>query len=121
MLSTEYLTRVFESTIDMVVAQYVSCLSIFLFQPSISTFAKTVLNAYRWLSDNYKTGDKIYLFGEMNITWEGNHSHSHSGFSRGAYQVRTLAGMIEKVNATHVGNPCCKLSPSKGGAHPQRK
>ncbi|KAJ6570952.1 hypothetical protein DFH09DRAFT_916783, partial [Mycena vulgaris] len=37
--------------------------------------------AYRWLSSTYQPGDKIFIFG----------------FSRGAYQVRTLAAIIEKV------------------------
>ncbi|ETW76212.1 hypothetical protein HETIRDRAFT_329764 [Heterobasidion irregulare TC 32-1] len=44
-------------------------------------FERIVQRAYRWLTDHYEPGDSIFLFG----------------FSRGAYQVRTLAGMIEKV------------------------
>jgi uncharacterized protein (DUF2235 family) len=40
-----------------------------------------VLNAYRFLIENYEEGDDIFLFG----------------FSRGAYTVRVLAGMIHKV------------------------
>ena len=40
--------------------------------------AKNVLDAYRYLVDNYNAGDGIYLFG----------------FSRGAYTVRSAAGMI---------------------------
>lgn len=44
-------------------------------------FEYNVLNAYSWLVENYRPGDRIYLFG----------------FSRGAYQVCVLAGMIEKV------------------------
>ncbi|EMD32005.1 hypothetical protein CERSUDRAFT_162065 [Gelatoporia subvermispora B] len=51
-------------------------------------FEKIVLNAYRWLSDNYSEGDHIYLFG----------------FSRGAYQVRALSAMIEKVGLLYRGN-----------------
>lgn len=39
---------------------------------------KNILSAYKWLGDNYETGDNIFLFG----------------FSRGAYTVRSLAGMI---------------------------
>ncbi|KAI0039967.1 hypothetical protein FA95DRAFT_1503519, partial [Auriscalpium vulgare] len=27
------------------------------------SFKKNVLNAYQWLSENYRDGDKIYLFG----------------------------------------------------------
>ncbi|KIM34905.1 hypothetical protein M413DRAFT_32925 [Hebeloma cylindrosporum] len=51
-------------------------------------FEKTILAAYRWLSDNYQSGDCIYLFG----------------FSRGAYQVRTLSAMIDKVGLIYKGN-----------------
>ena len=40
-----------------------------------------VLSAYRFLINNYEDGDAIYLFG----------------FSRGAYAVRMLAGLIHKV------------------------
>ncbi|KAJ6475899.1 hypothetical protein DFH09DRAFT_952446, partial [Mycena vulgaris] len=42
-------------------------------------FKDIILKAYRWLSQMYQPGDKIYFFG----------------FSRGAYQARALAGMIE--------------------------
>lgn len=42
---------------------------------------KSIQNAYAHLSSKYETGDKIYLFG----------------FSRGAYAVRSLAGMIAQV------------------------
>ncbi|EIN07581.1 hypothetical protein PUNSTDRAFT_69535 [Punctularia strigosozonata HHB-11173 SS5] len=51
-------------------------------------FKKIVLSAYQWLSENYKPGDKIYLFG----------------FSRGAYQIRVIAGMIMTVGLLHKGN-----------------
>ncbi|KAI6095040.1 hypothetical protein EDD16DRAFT_784486 [Pisolithus croceorrhizus] len=44
-----------------------------------------VMEAYEWLADTYRHGDKIYLFG----------------FSRGGYQVRALAGMIERVGLVH--------------------
>jgi uncharacterized protein (DUF2235 family) len=40
-----------------------------------------VLASYKFLIDNYRPGDQIYLFG----------------FSRGAYTVRVLAGLIHKV------------------------
>ncbi|MBV8886356.1 MAG: DUF2235 domain-containing protein, partial [Chroococcidiopsidaceae cyanobacterium CP_BM_RX_35] len=39
---------------------------------------KVIQDAYRFLSLNYVAGDEIYLFG----------------FSRGAYTVRSLAGLI---------------------------
>ncbi|KAJ7357885.1 hypothetical protein DFH08DRAFT_436982 [Mycena albidolilacea] len=51
-------------------------------------FKEIILKAYRWLSETYQPGDKIFLFG----------------FSRGAYQVRTLAGMIETIGLIDAGN-----------------
>ncbi|KAJ7140656.1 hypothetical protein C8R44DRAFT_827617 [Mycena epipterygia] len=53
-------------------------------------FKKHVQDAYRWLMAgyHYQPGDVICLFG----------------FSRGAYQVRALAGMITKVGLVHSGN-----------------
>ncbi len=42
---------------------------------------QTIRDAYAHLSSNYKEGDKIYLFG----------------YSRGAYAVRSLAGMIDAI------------------------
>lgn len=42
---------------------------------------RNVLAAYRFLIDNFEEGDEIFLFG----------------FSRGAYTVRVLAGLIHKV------------------------
>ncbi|QRW06859.1 hypothetical protein RhiLY_05858 [Ceratobasidium sp. AG-Ba] len=49
---------------------------------------KVIIGAYRWLSDSYRPGDRIYLFG----------------FSRGAYQVRAIAGMIASVGLMFPGN-----------------
>ncbi|KZV85138.1 hypothetical protein EXIGLDRAFT_623373 [Exidia glandulosa HHB12029] len=51
-------------------------------------FDKILLSAYRWLSDNYQEGDRIFLFG----------------FSRGAYQVRARSAMINDVGLIHKGN-----------------
>ncbi|KAJ7140763.1 hypothetical protein C8R44DRAFT_692685 [Mycena epipterygia] len=51
-------------------------------------FKQHVQDAYRWLADHYQPGDVIYLFG----------------FSRGAYQVRALAGMIATMGLVHSGN-----------------
>jgi uncharacterized protein (DUF2235 family) len=42
---------------------------------------RNVIDAYRFLAENYKKGDQVYLFG----------------FSRGAHTVRVLAGMIHLV------------------------
>ncbi|PPQ94487.1 hypothetical protein CVT25_013770 [Psilocybe cyanescens] len=58
-----------------------------------ANFKIKVLKAYEWLSENYKPGDRIFLFG----------------FSRGAYQVRVIAGMIEKD---------ITLKPLYIGSHP---
>ena len=41
-------------------------------------FSKNILQCYRFIYDNYETGDKIFLFG----------------FSRGAATVRSLANFI---------------------------
>ncbi|KAJ7626554.1 hypothetical protein DFH06DRAFT_1007420, partial [Mycena polygramma] len=51
-------------------------------------FKTIILDAYRWLSQTYAPGDKIFLFG----------------FSRGAYQVRTLVAMIQRVGLVNSGN-----------------
>ncbi|KIJ92060.1 hypothetical protein K443DRAFT_651969, partial [Laccaria amethystina LaAM-08-1] len=51
-------------------------------------FERTIKGAYQWLSDNYKENDCIFLFG----------------FSRGAFQVRVLSAMIEKVGLIYKGN-----------------
>ncbi|CAE6530347.1 unnamed protein product [Rhizoctonia solani] len=49
---------------------------------------KVIIGAYRWLADTYQPDDQIFLFG----------------FSRGAYQVRALAAMIESVGLIYAGN-----------------
>lgn len=46
-----------------------------------------VIQAYRYLIDNYRTGDRVYLFG----------------FSRGSFVARILAGMIEKIGLLDSG------------------
>ncbi|PBK89645.1 hypothetical protein ARMGADRAFT_935529 [Armillaria gallica] len=52
------------------------------------SFKRLVEEAYRWIADHYQPGDRLFLFG----------------FSRGAYQVRALAGMIEKLGLVFSGN-----------------
>ncbi|KAL5498608.1 hypothetical protein ACEPAH_1962 [Sanghuangporus vaninii] len=47
-----------------------------------------VMTGYQFLMQNYKSGDKICIFG----------------FSRGAYTARALAGMIHKVGLLPAGN-----------------
>lgn len=46
-----------------------------------------ILSAYHWLCRNYRTGDRIYLFG----------------FSRGAYTVRSLGGLITRCGLLDLG------------------
>ncbi|KAJ8697364.1 hypothetical protein PTI98_004174 [Pleurotus ostreatus] len=52
-----------------------------------NSFEKNLLIAYKWLAETYEPGDRIFLFG----------------FSRGAYQVRVIAGMIEGVGLIYPG------------------
>ena len=49
-----------------------------------------ICDAYRFLIGNYDPGDEIYLFG----------------FSRGAYTVRSIGGMIRKCGI--LARPCVK-------------
>lgn len=51
-------------------------------------FTDNMADAYRFLMDNYATGDRIYLFG----------------FSRGAYTVRALAGALNLYGLLCSGN-----------------
>ena len=73
-----------------------SCFSLPL---SFRNFERTVLGAYRWLSDNYKPGDCIFLFGalEQYVTCMSVDAEGSTGFSHGAFQVRVLSAMIHKV------------------------
>ncbi len=49
---------------------------------------KNIEDAYEYLMDKYEKGDKVYLFG----------------FSRGAYTVRALAGMLNKCGLLEKGS-----------------
>ncbi|KZV95444.1 WD40 repeat-like protein [Exidia glandulosa HHB12029] len=71
--SLNYLKQILENKVDLAIAW---------------NFEKILLGAYLWLAENYKTGDRIYLFG----------------FSRGAYQVRVLSAMLDAVGLIHKGN-----------------
>lgn len=53
-----------------------------------TSLEENVKNAYIYLMDHYEDGDKIYLFG----------------FSRGAYTVRMLSGLIEMFGLLYKGN-----------------
>lgn len=52
-----------------------------------SGLKENVLDAYRFLMRVYEDGDKVFLFG----------------FSRGAFTVRVLAGMLHAVGLLHAG------------------
>ncbi|KAF8463802.1 hypothetical protein JB92DRAFT_2838851 [Gautieria morchelliformis] len=50
--------------------------------PVVWNFAKVVIAAHRWLSQNYQDGDRIYLFGEpQDSTWfdDPEHERRHQG------------------------------------------
>ncbi len=51
--------------------------------------SQNIMSAYRWLADNYETGDQIFLFG----------------FSRGAFTARSVAGMIARCGLLRPGSP----------------
>jgi uncharacterized protein (DUF2235 family) len=55
-------------------------------------FAKNIRDGYRFFSENYHNGDKLYLFG----------------FSRGAYNARSLANFID-FSGGLLGTPRSKL------------
>jgi uncharacterized protein (DUF2235 family) len=59
-----------------------------------------VERSYKFLCDTFKPGDRIYLLGNPFQRAEIYMLlRALTGFSRGAYQVRVLAGMIKKVQA----------------------
>ena len=78
---------------------HIICLAFLLPLSSFRNFERTVLDAYRWLSDNYEPGDCIFLFGALNqyLTCLSVDVEGSTGFSRGAFQVRVLSAMIDKV------------------------
>jgi hypothetical protein len=88
-------------------------------------FEKVIIGAYRWLSDVYQDGDRIFLFGTNSLGSGAKYSQTFLlGFSRGAYQVRALAAMIKMVS------PVChlffaRLGPQilcwSGWPHPSRE
>lgn len=54
----------------------------------LRNFDAFVCDAYAFLIEYYRTGDKVYIFG----------------FSRGAWIARILAGMVHKVGLLPPGN-----------------
>jgi hypothetical protein len=69
----------------------------FLVFMTCRNFDRAILAGYRWLSNHYRPGDRIFLFGTTPLTLVQLELNQASGFSRGAYQVRALAAMIDKV------------------------
>ncbi|KAL0579476.1 hypothetical protein V5O48_002518 [Marasmius crinis-equi] len=63
-------------------------------------FQSTIIKAYEWLSEYYRPNDRIYLIVRRRFMGD----KYREGFSRGAYQARVLAAMIEKVGLIHKGN-----------------
>lgn len=53
-----------------------------------TSLEENVTDAYRYLMNEYEAGDKIYLFG----------------FSRGAYTIRMLSGLLEMFGLLRKGN-----------------
>lgn len=51
--------------------------------------SKNIVSAYKWLAEEYEPKDRIFLFG----------------FSRGAFTVRSLAGMISKCGLADLKKP----------------
>jgi uncharacterized protein (DUF2235 family) len=47
--------------------------------------SENICSGYRWLAENFRAGDQIFLFG----------------FSRGAYTARSLAGLIRHCGIVH--------------------
>lgn len=77
-------------------------------------FERIVQIAYQWLSEQYREGDKIFLFGASDwycVSRCDLKIHAPQGFSRGAYQVRCLSAMIDRV-CTH-GLPILALYISR--------
>ena len=77
----------------------------------ISTFDERVTGAYKWLSNIFEFGDRIFIYGMLPFhpccCGVRDDDKFYLGFSRGAYQARTLASMIHKVRLSQVWFSCC--------------
>ena len=66
--SCKFYRQVFSHKIDLAIAW---CVESFLsglcsfFTSLFRNFERTILAAYQWISDNYQSGDCIYLFGAL--------------------------------------------------------
>ncbi|KAG6816825.1 hypothetical protein H0H87_002668 [Tephrocybe sp. NHM501043] len=59
-----------------------------------------VIEGYKFLMQNYRVGDKICIFGATALSimiTSRSHILLASGFSRGSYTARALAGVLHKV------------------------
>jgi len=99
-----YWKMIMENNVDLAIAWWI--LSCFACWASCSVlfrnFEKIILGGYHWLSENYECGDQIFLFSNGLFAliisgWTVLLILVLPGFSHGAYQVRVLAGMIERV------------------------
>ncbi|KAF8259574.1 hypothetical protein EI94DRAFT_1904090 [Lactarius quietus] len=74
-------------------------------------FDSNLLSGYRFLSEKYQKGDRIFLVGESFL--------HRQRFSRGAYQARVLAAMIARVGLLRAGSdeliPFCYTNGQKSG------
>ena len=73
------------------------CAGILLGKAIALGLQENIEDAYRYLMDNYEKGDRVFLFG----------------FSRGAYSVRALAGMLHKCGLLQKGHNNLILYASK--------
>ena len=64
--SLKFYKKVLYHKIDLAIAWFASSVSTSYSHLSLlRDFERTVLGAYRWLSDNYEPGDCIFLFGAL--------------------------------------------------------
>jgi uncharacterized protein (DUF2235 family) len=93
-----------DMAVALLVTKYHSEFLMLIFDVPRSGFKGGAQRAYKFLCDEWRPGDRIYLFGIFFTRIAGNSINLHVtiGFSRGAYQVRVIAGMIEKVEVLHV-------------------
>lgn len=63
---------------------------------------RNIMSAYQWLAVRYRSGDRMFLFG----------------FSRGAYTVRSLGGLLAHSGLLDLSDP--GLTPAEGWARVQQ-
>lgn len=67
--SWSYYKQVVENKIDLMIAWYRPFLTPLFYEPinCFRNFEAVLIGAYRWLSDQYQEGDRIFLFGKLSI------------------------------------------------------